>query len=141
MRLKDSFSPPLPRDADGVPVFGHADDRSKYSGRAILGRPNPTTWNKRRKPDLFASRRAVVAKIQPRMNHQDRKAAADQKHHEKEIEKMTISNPKGKSILSGQCSSTGRCACRRCCVSGTQHRRRLVALGRRAQAPERRQNL
>jgi hypothetical protein len=36
------------------------------------------------------------------MIHQDRKAAADQKHYEKEIQEMTVSNPKGESMRPGK---------------------------------------
>jgi hypothetical protein len=36
------------------------------------------------------------------MIHQDRKAAADQKHYKKEIEEVTVSNPKGKSMRTGK---------------------------------------
>jgi hypothetical protein len=89
---------PDPRDTDGVPVSGRADQGRDIAG-IVLRRPNPIAGNlERRKPDPFASWGAIVIEIQPRMIHQDRKAAADQERHKKEIEEMAVSDPERKAV-------------------------------------------
>ena len=89
---------PDPRDADSVPVPGSANKRRDIA-RIVFCRPDAVARNlERRKPDPFASRRAVVIEIETRMIDQNGEAAADQHHHKKKIEKVTVAHPERKSV-------------------------------------------
>ncbi len=85
-------------NADGVPVTRRGNERRDIAG-IVFRRPEAVAGHfERREADPFASRRAVVIEIQPRMIHQDRQAAANQQHHEKEIEEVAIAHPERKSV-------------------------------------------
>ena len=89
---------PDPRNADGVPIARCANERRDVTG-VIFRRPDAVARNlERRKPDPFASRRAVIIEIQTRMIHQDGQTAANQHHHKKEIEEVAVTDPERKTV-------------------------------------------
>ncbi len=52
----------------------------------------------RREPYPFRAGSAAVVEVQPRMIHQNRKAAANQDHHEEEVEEVTVTNPEREAV-------------------------------------------
>ena len=93
---------PDPRNADGVAIARCANQRRDVAG-VVLCRPDSIAGNfKRRKPDPFASRRAVVIEIETRMIDQDGEPAADQHHDKKKIEEMAITDPERKTVRSSE---------------------------------------
>ena len=85
-------------NADSVPVSGSPYDRRDIA-RIILRSPNAVVRDlKRRKTYPFAPWRAAVIEIETRMINQNREAASDQEHHEKEIEKMAVAHPDRKPV-------------------------------------------
>ena len=93
---------PNPRNTNCVPVARRADDRRKITG-IVFRRPDAVAGNlERRKPDPFASRRAVIIEIQTGMIHQDGQTAANQHHHKKEIEEVAVADPERKPVRPGE---------------------------------------
>ena len=89
---------PDPRDADRVAIARCANQRRDVAG-VVFCRPDAIAGNfERRKPDPFASRRAVVIEIEAWMIDQDGEPAADQHHHKKKIEEMAITDPERKTM-------------------------------------------
>ena len=93
---------PDPRNANGVPVTGRANDRREITG-IVFRRPHAIARNlEGRKPDPFGPRRAVIVEIQSGVIRQDGQAAADQQHHKKEIEKVAVTDPEWEPVRPGE---------------------------------------
>jgi hypothetical protein len=105
---------PDPRDADGVPVAGRADERRNIAG-IVFGGPEAVARDfERREADPLASRRAVVVEIETGMIHQDGKAAANEHGDEEEVEEMAVTDPEREPVRALQSCwdiSAGRVEC------------------------------
>src|SRR5579872_2795067 len=81
-------------------VAWRADERRDVA-RIVFRGPDTVPWNAHgRKTNPFAPRCATVVEIKTRMVHQDRQPAADQDHHKKKIEEVTVAYPHGKTMRS-----------------------------------------